>query len=130
MRRVRAAEGEDHPHTVEDMIALAKLYVRQRRMEEAEPLLLESMKRLREAALGGGGSLLLVCMDSLAGVYVEQEKLEEAEPLLLESIAKCRELLGDHHPNTLSKMTQLAVLYYKKGKRGEAEAGKPRMWIR
>jgi len=130
LRRVRAAEGEEHPHTVEDLIGLAKLYVRQRRMEEAEPLLLESMRMLREAAGGGGGPLLLVCMDSLAGVYVEQEKLEEAEPLLLESIAKCREQLGEHHPNTLSRMTQLAVLYYKKGKRGEDEAGKPRMWIR
>jgi tetratricopeptide (TPR) repeat protein len=57
-----------------------------------------------------------------AGLYFYQRgQFWEAEPLWISALALCEQLLGPEHPDTLSSLNNLAILYDDQGKYEQAE---------
>src|SRR6266581_3902872 len=57
-----------------------------------------------------------------AGVYFYQRgQYWEAEPLWKSVLAMCEQVLGPEHPDTLSTINNLALLYWNQGKYEQAE---------
>ena len=64
---------------------------------------------------------LLGLKSALGKLYVVQGKYDLAEPLYVECLATRKEVLGDHHPDTLIIIFNLAGLHQSQGKYNLAE---------
>ncbi|EKM82275.1 hypothetical protein AGABI1DRAFT_124759 [Agaricus bisporus var. burnettii JB137-S8] len=112
---------------------LALVYSEQGQWKEAEALEVVVMEKTKQL-LGDDHPDTLSSMGNLASTYREQGKSKEAEALevvgkskeaeALEVVVmeKTKQLLGDDHPDTLSSMGNLAIMYSNQGKWKEAEA--------
>ena len=58
----------------------------------------------------------------LGSVYRNQGNYAQAEPLLEQALEGRRRALGETHPETLTNLNNLTVLYYWQGKYGAAES--------
>ncbi|MHC4100727.1 MAG: tetratricopeptide repeat protein [Planctomycetota bacterium] len=116
----RAELGNNHPHTVESMNALAVLYGEQARFGEAEPLFAEALERRRQT-LGDEHPDTLESMNNLAFLRLIQGRYDEAEALQVDVLRTIRRVRGEEHPNTLMAKTNLARLYHRQGRDDEAE---------
>jgi tetratricopeptide (TPR) repeat protein len=54
----------------------------------------------------------LSIISNLAELYAKQGSYEQAEPLLKDTLTLRKEVLGEKHPDTLTSMNNLAMLYY------------------
>ena len=105
----RRSLGDEHPETLEAMGLLARVYYKQGRYEEAEPLykaILETQRRL-----GIQYEKVLRQLVGLADLYVEQARYGEAESLLLQQFQSRGKQFGPEHPHTLDSLRDLVHLY-------------------
>ena len=124
--RVKATEtarqvlGDDHVATATTMTALADIYIRQARWNEAEdlivPVIAAEKKLFGEEHVTTQTSIL-----RLACNYQGQERYEEAEILLKQVIKTMAKALGEGDRRTLRSMETLAKNYWFQGQREEAE---------
>ena len=110
--------GDVHSRTIYSMNALAGLYKKLVRYDEAESLYVEA----QEAAKQDAGSDALVFRYNLGLLLMEQGRLSEAEPLLLDHLKEQRESGEGEDVNTLDAVQSLGILYYRQGRLKEAEA--------
>jgi len=96
------------------------MYAQQRKLEQAEPLYLEALRRHRRL-FGDDHMDTLLLMNNVGSVLKMRGKLAEAETLLREALARERRILGDDHRNTLITISNLALLLEERGRRAEAE---------
>ncbi len=99
---------------------LARLYLRQGRYSEAEPLFVRSLW-IRKTELGDRCTETASSLDNLAELYLSQGRYQEAEPLFAEALDIRKAELGDHHLDTATSLNNLAVLYELQGRYDEAE---------
>jgi tetratricopeptide (TPR) repeat protein len=118
---MRAALGEDHPHTLSSMNNLAMIYKSQGKYVEAESLYVKCLDVMR-SALGENHPDTLTSMNNLAMLYYSQGKYVEAESLCVECLEMSRSSLGENHPDILTSMNNLAMIYRSQGKYVEAES--------
>ena len=116
----RAELGDEHADTLDSMNALAITYAQQGLLEDAIPLLKDTVDVLKRVN-GPEHWDTLISMQNLAGMYVVLGRLDEAEPLYLETLEAKRRVDGPEHPDTLSTMNNLALLYYQQEHYEEAE---------
>ena len=100
--------------------ALANLYQRQGKYEEAEPLYKRSLA-ITEKALGKKHSAIANTLSNLALLYRQQGKYEKAEPLYKQSLAIKEKALGKEHPLVATILNNLAELYDQQGKHKKAQ---------
>ncbi len=115
-RATRTAKlGADHPDTLISMNNLALGYSDAGKLDQALPLLEETLK-LTKAKLGTDHPNTLTTMGNLATSYREVGKLDLALPLLEETLKLTKAKLGTDHPDTLTSMGKLATGYREVGK--------------
>lgn len=77
--------------------------------EQEQALLL--MQQALELVKGSGSIIEADVLKSLAGAHSERGQLQSALSLGERAVAICKEKLGESHPDTLSALNALAVLY-------------------
>ena len=89
------AKDEDYGRALD---TLAKLYERQGRVKEAEPLYRRAVAIL-EAARGSDYEGVATSQENLGGLLKSLGRLDEAEPLLKQALATKERVFGSTHPN-------------------------------
>ncbi len=117
----RAELGPEHQDTLTAENDLGSLWLQQRRLAEAAPLV-EHAHAGRRAALGPEDERTLQSLGVLAQLRREEGRLEEAEALARELERVRRELLGERDPSTIRAMNNLALTLDARGQRFEALA--------
>ena len=108
------------PQLARSMDQLARIYEKQGRYGEAEPLYQRSLTIL-EQQLGTHHPDVASSLNNLAGLYYSMGRYGEAEPLHVRSLSIREKQLGDDHPDVAQSLNNLASLYYSMGRYGEAE---------
>ena len=106
--------GTDSPEIVPILNALARVYNKQGRYPQAEPILLRSLtlgEKQSGTELEIGESLNI-----LGRTYHKQGRYTEAEPLLHRALTLQQKVLGPKDPTVASSMDSLASLYYRQGR--------------
>jgi len=120
--------GENNPHTLKYMNALAVLCTKQKRYTEAE----KSFKKASEARkdkLGDDHPDTLESKHDLGVLYKELEWYDDAEPLLLEAVEGRILKLGERHPHTQESLNNLIELYEAWATR-RRPSSRLRVWLR
>jgi serine/threonine-protein kinase len=115
----RAADGEEHPNTVDALEALGFWHYMQQRFREAEALL-RRVVELRRRIQGEEHVRTLTAMGHLASALWGQGRLAEVEPLDRTIVAARRRLLGEHHPDTLRALNGLGTTLWSLRRYAEA----------
>lgn len=108
----RSSLGDDHPDTISALKALATAYLEQDELEEAMPLLRESLEKTKRIH-GEEHPDTIKALRNCAIILGQQEKFTEAEPFLRELLIKQTKLLGDTHADTLETMSLLGFVLTK-----------------
>ncbi|RYP18335.1 hypothetical protein DL767_009855 [Monosporascus sp. MG133] len=131
----KAVLGREHPNTLISMNNLATVLSSQRKYEEAEQIYRE-MLEVNEVVLGRKHPDILTNMNNLAftlrsqGKYEEAEqmyremlerKYEEAEQIYRQTLELRETVLGREHPDTLTRINNLAGVLRSQGKYEEAK---------
>jgi hypothetical protein len=98
---------------------LAGLYLAQRRLAEAEPLLRRALA-IAEKALGSEHPNVGKSLSNLAKLHLDQGRLAEAEPLVRRSLAILAKALGPDHPELAASLDNGAFLAFVQGDWGRA----------
>jgi len=117
----RAALGEDDPDTIASSYHLGMVLVAAARLDEAEALLRDSLKR-HTRVMGAEHRRTLVSMNSLGQLLRTRGKLDEAEQVLRASVEQCRRVLGSDDADTLISIYSLGALLSMARDTTEAEA--------
>lgn len=106
----KEALGENHPSYAKSLNNLAQLYLDQGEYSKAEEIFLQSiaLERNKNASYA-------IILRNLALLYFYQDKFSKVELLLLEVLKIQKEFLGDNHPDYISTLEQLALIYIKLG---------------
>ena len=112
--------GPEHPNTLSAKVNLAQTWNAQRKHDQAEGLLRETLK-IQQASLGDNHPQTLITKGNLASVYQAEKKYAEAEELFKEALAGNTALHGAEHVITLTSKNNLGGLYYVRGKYDQAE---------
>ena len=112
--------GEDHPHTLATLSALALVYIDAGRYEEAEQLALQSLD-LHQRVLGEEDPQTLAALSNLGLLYYRQGRRDEAQPIWEKTLELRRRVLGEEHLDTLLSMSNLGWFYNNQGRHDDAE---------
>lgn len=112
--------GEEDPHTLTSILALAMLQDHQGRYDEAEPLLVNAVE-LHRRTLGADHPDTLRAINALGLLHLKQGRLSEAEPLWEEVLQRRVRALGEEALLTLHAMNNVCWLYLEQGRYDEAE---------
>ncbi len=99
---------------------LGTIYFRQRRYDEAEPVLKRALAISKEA-FGNDEMAVGACLNSLALVYHSQGRYDDAKPLYEQSLAIAEKQLGKTHPSVAAALGSLAELHSEQGRLSDAE---------
>lgn len=99
---------------------LARRYILQGRLAQAEPLLRQAQS-IREVMLGPQHPDTATSLNDLALMYVYRGRYTEAEPLYRRALAIREAALGPRHPETAASLNNLAALYLREGRYAEVE---------
>ncbi|MCT7976825.1 CHAT domain-containing protein [Laspinema olomoucense] len=99
---------------------LGQLYLKMRRLTDAEPLVRQAME-IRKVQLGQNHPSYATSLNNLAGLYYEMGRLTEAEPLFRQAMEIRKVQLGQNHPSYAASLNNLAGLYYEMGRLREVE---------
>lgn len=119
--RISGGANDLSPRETSDWRMLARLYVRERRYKQAEPI----YKRLietRETSAGSDDPLIADDASELAELYERQERFGEAEALYKLAITIREKVLGPYHLDVAKSAVHLADLYRVQGQTAQAEA--------
>jgi len=111
--------GEEHGKTLNSMNWLGYLLVQQKRLSEAEPLLLSAFN-ISKRVFGSRHRVYLKSMQFYASLLREQRKYDKAERYMRAALDQHRLILGEDHKQTLESMNDLALVLWKKGDLVEA----------
>lgn len=117
----RRLRGDDHPFTLNAVVALADFLADVGRRDEAESSLRDVLPKYRRL-LGNRHSLTLSAITNLAYVLQLRGKLEEAEAFAREAYETRRTILGPDHSSTLTSANNLSQILQARGHLPEAEA--------
>ena len=109
---------EWHPDKTKPLNVLALVLMEERRLEEAEVLLLKALALDEEM---GDQSSIAVDQHNLALLFSSMERTSEAESLIRYSLEISRDIYGEGHPRTARKMQILAGILRDLGRPDEAE---------
>jgi tetratricopeptide (TPR) repeat protein/predicted Ser/Thr protein kinase len=116
----RATLGDDDAETLASIASLARLFVDQGKLEEAEPLAREALAG-RRSRLGETHHDTLNSIDELATLLKAQGKFAEAEILFRRALDGSRATLGSAHRTTLTALNNLAQVLLEQGELAAAE---------
>jgi len=119
LRLLSARKVEDW-NTLAVLQTLARFYVAQERLSEAEPILWRVLE-LRKALQGDEHPKVAVALTEIATMYRKQGKFASAEPLFRLALSIQEKVLGPKHPDFLHTVTELAELYRAQGQYSQAE---------
>ena len=103
---------------------MAKLFLLEHNLAEAEPLLLQTI-RVQQRVLGLVRKETLRTQCDLADLYQKQEKLDEAAILLQKTIDAARRGSGPDYPDTLLYQRSLGLLFQQRHKLAEDRSPLP-----
>jgi len=112
--------GPGHPDTIESMVGLAGALQQLDRLDEAERLCREVVRRQEEA--GADARSAAAALRRLGLVLRDRGAMPEAEETLASAYERSRSALGEDHPLTLESLAQVASLLGKLGRTAESEA--------
>ncbi|MEM7306610.1 MAG: serine/threonine-protein kinase [Planctomycetota bacterium] len=120
----REAFGERHDATADAMQQLAMYYLRMERHADAEPLM-RNVVAIRTELQGPRHAETIAAQNDLAiclrgPEYGDDRKENEAEAILAEYLPIAEEVLGVHHPTTVTMRSNLGNLYGERGRGAEA----------
>jgi len=118
IKKAKEDYGPEDPHVVRPMRNLAMLYRNLGEYTAAEPLLHRSLAIMEKA--DPANIEISAVLELLGGVYEAQGRYEAAELILLRSLAIRERALGSDHPHVTPLLEQIAMLYRKLGRTGEA----------
>jgi tetratricopeptide (TPR) repeat protein len=119
---VAAAErfGADDPRVAAGLNALANVYVRDGRSDQAEVLYRRAL-RIREAALGPNHPDVATIVNNLAGLATLEGRFAEGGALYTRALEIREKALGRDDPSTAVVVRNLAGLYVSQARYAEAE---------
>ncbi|MCK6500607.1 MAG: tetratricopeptide repeat protein, partial [Nitrospira sp.] len=100
---------------------LGTAYWKQRKLAEAEQVLLESLE-IRRRNFGPEHATVAATLNSLGAVYRRQRRLEESEKLTRQGLAIRRGLFGEEHLEVAESLRNLAIVLVDRGQRDEGES--------
>ena len=112
--------GSEHVSTLRSTVDLGSVYIRQRRLAEAESLFEKTLKTTTRL-LGPEHETTQWTMHNLALTYFEEGRLDEAEPLFDRSLEIASRTLDEEHELTVNAMQKVALVYMFQGRHDEAE---------
>jgi tetratricopeptide (TPR) repeat protein len=118
IKKAKEDFGPEDPHVVRPMRNLAMLYRNVGRYIAAEPLLHRSLAIMEKE--DPANIEISAVLELLGGVYEAQGRYEAAELILLRSLAIRERVLGSDHPHVTPLLEQIAMLYRKLERTGEA----------
>jgi len=119
-RLKRLKLGDDHPHIITTLQALARLCFDEGRYDEAETLIIDSQPT-RRRVFGEDHFKTLRSKQLLGQIYVRQGRGSDAVPVFAEALEGSRRRLGSDHWLSLGLGHELAILYSGQGRYDEAE---------
>ncbi|KAJ3042418.1 Kinesin light chain 3 [Rhizophlyctis rosea] len=99
---------------------LGDLYMDQGMYDEAEPLVVDALDRVR-GLLHEDDPVVLNMVGLVGALYHARGKFEQAESLIVECLEGNRRAFGEEHPATLTAMNNVADLYSNQGQYSKAE---------
>jgi tetratricopeptide (TPR) repeat protein len=118
IKKAKEDFGPEDPHVVGPMRHLAMLYRNLGKYTAAEPLLHRSLAILEKT--DPGNIEISAILEQLAEVCQAQGRYEAAELILLRSLTIRERALGPDHPHVTPLLEQIAMLYRKLERTGEA----------
>ncbi len=118
--RLLAARGVEDWNTLVVLQTLARFYMAQDRLTEAEPILWRALE-LRKTLQGDEHPKVAAALTEMATMYRRQGKFAHSEPLLRRALSIQEDTLGPKSPEFLKTLTELAELYRAEGQFSEAE---------
>ena len=115
-----AAQGPDHPKTIEAMLYRAAALLARGDYAAGEPLLTDAAAR-GERVLGAEHQTTLLALNNLAVLRMEQGRTDEAEPLFQRALMARERVLGADHDETMDTLGALATMYRNQERYDEAE---------
>ncbi|MHC4241764.1 MAG: protein kinase domain-containing protein [Planctomycetota bacterium] len=112
--------GDNHLLTVNSMFELGVSYWEQGRLNEAEPLVLETISK-RTRQLGPENSETLYTMIMLAANHAEMGELRKAMQICHQVLTTARRVGGDEHQRAIQAMHMIGYLNTELGDYTEAE---------
>lgn len=109
LRKCKENIGEDNPTVIGFMATLARLYMDDDRLEEAEKLFEKVMDCGRSWA--AKPDYFAKAMQSLVVIYIRQGRLNDAIRLEGEALTEFKVGMGEEHPSTISCMKNLAFIH-------------------
>ncbi|MBL9139915.1 MAG: serine/threonine protein kinase [Verrucomicrobiales bacterium] len=100
---------------------LGTAYWKQRKLAEAEQVLLESLE-IRQRIFGPEHATVAATLNSLGAVYRRQRRLEESEKLTRQGLQIRKALFGEEHLDVAESQRNLAIILVDRGQREEGEA--------
>ena len=111
--------GPDHPEVANTLNGLARLYLIQDRLAEAEPLLKRSLA-IREQVFGAGHPDVGANLNDYGVLYLKLSKYGEAEQYFKRALAVRENQLGLQHPSVAETLENYSALLRKTNRENEA----------
>ncbi|MGE5569987.1 MAG: tetratricopeptide repeat protein [Rhodospirillales bacterium] len=118
--RLLTARGIEDWNTLGVLQTLARFYMAQERLSEAEPILWRALE-LRRVLQGDEHPKVAAALTEIAAMHRKQGKFVRAKPLFRLALSIQEKVLGRKHPDFLRTLTELAELYRAEGQYTEAE---------
>ncbi len=122
LEKVEAQFGKSDTTVASVLNSLGKLYRKQAKYTDAEPLLKRALE-IWEKALGLYDPHVALSLNNLGNLYYyDQGRYAEAEPLYRRALEIREKTLGPDHPDVAGSLNNLGNLYGNQGRHGEAES--------
>ena len=102
------------------MSALAGLYLKMRRIQDAMELTAAALE-IKRQLLKDNDPRMMREMNNLGMIYRDNGREKEAEPLLRQAVAAARQVYGNQHPELAIYLDNLALLYQRREHYQQAE---------
>ena len=110
LQAASAAHGLVHLETIQAAQALAKHYYASRKLDQAQYLLEQCLKAMRETCGDTASEEVLSVMNDLGNIYFQQGLFGQAEPFYRAALTNQETLLGPTAAATLVSLNNLALL--------------------
>jgi len=120
LQKVEVQFGRSDTTVASMLNTLGKLYYRQAKYAEAEPLFKRALE-IREKTLGPHHPDVAISLSNLGNLYEEQARYAEAELLYKQALEIREKALGPDHLDVGASLNSLGILYWAQGRYEESE---------